>query len=92
MKEIARLVEAGLGGEDAVVDLATPARRAGEHAQPLELALVHRRLAAGVEHLDRRGAVVGGRNAVVTAEHDVRRVLLRLDLHLRAQAHAREVL
>ena len=45
----------------------------------------------GVHYLDRRRPVVPGWDPVVTAEHDMGRVLLRLDLHVRAQPHAHEV-
>ena len=58
------LVEAGLGREDALVDLAAPARGAGEDAQPLELLVGRRGVDDGVEHLDRGHAVVARRDPV----------------------------
>ena len=74
------LVEAGLGREDPVVDLAAPARRAREDPQPLEVLVGRGRLEPRVEHLDRRHAVVVRRDPVGLAEDDRRGVLLQLDL------------
>jgi hypothetical protein len=85
------LIEACLGGQDALVQLAAPARRARQDAKPLELVvrMLCRELA--VEHLDRRNSVVGGGNPVGTAEDDRRGVLLGLDLALGGEAHPRHV-
>ncbi len=57
------LVQPRLRRKDAVVDLACPTRASrASIAQALELVGVQRRLDAGVEHLDRRLAVVARRD------------------------------
>ena len=83
-----RRVETGLRRQDRVVELAAPARNARLDAAELELVVVHRRLEARVEHFDGAGKVRGD---AVTSEDEERRVLLHLDLALRAQAHANEL-
>ena len=85
------LVQAGLGGKDAIVDLAAPARARRQDAHALEI-LVGGGLGRGlgVQELDRRDAVVVVRDPFALAEDDQRRVLLGLDLDLRREACAKE--
>ena len=80
-------LEPGLRGQDAVVELPAPTRHAGLDPATLELVGVERRLELRVEHLDGTGKV--GPDPV-SAKHERRRVLLGLDLALRAQPHAHE--
>ena len=85
------LVEPRLGRQDRVVDLGSPARRAREDPQPLELLVGRRRLDVCVEHLDGGHAVVASRNPLGVAEDDRRGVLLRLDLALGGDPHPGQV-
>src|SRR6266542_4084378 len=84
------LVEPGLGGQHAVVDLVPPPRRTSLDPLALELLVVHRRLHVRVEDLDRRRAVVAVRDSGLAAEDDRRDVLLPLDLALRREPHPRQ--
>ena len=80
-------VSAGLRREDAVVDLATPARPAREDPKALQLLLagkLRRRL--GVEDLGRRHPVLVVRDPVRLAEDEDRGVFFWLDLDLRGKA------
>ncbi len=90
MKLTAAVDDARLGGEDAVVDLATEARRPRLDAQPLQVGVVQLLGAVGRRRVDdlvpRRAEVVArDRDAVrryrrSLAEPDVGVVLLELDL------------
>jgi hypothetical protein len=81
------LDEAGLGREDALVDLTAPGRCPGLDAPKLELGATERRLESHVENLDRRLAVLVGRDPGDPAAEDERRgVLLELDLGLGGEA------
>ena len=85
------LVEAGFGREDALVELAAPARRAREDTEALELLVRGLRGDFAVEHLHRRNPVVRRGNPFGAAENDRRGVRLGLDLALRREAHSRHV-
>src|SRR3954470_14957411 len=84
-----RRVEARLCRQDPAVDLAFPARDAALDPAQLELVLREGRLEPGIEGLPRTRPV--GRKALPTAEDERGRVLLGLDLALRAQAHPRQL-
>ncbi|RDI73269.1 hypothetical protein Gocc_3064 [Gaiella occulta] len=89
------LLEARLGGQHALVELAAEAWRGGQDAQPLELVggdalgAVRR---VGVEQLAGGNAVVVVRHAALDLPEDERRdMLLRLDRALRGEAEARKL-
>ena len=89
------LLEPRLGGEDPVVELATPRRRAGEDPEPLELVRRRsgRRSGLGVEQLGGGHAVVGGGIALraAAAEDDVEVCSSRSIVALRREAGAEQL-
>ena len=85
--DVGRL-EAGLGGEDPVVELLPPGRRTGLDAEQLQIGRLACEL--GVEHLDGRLAVVGGRDPVGAVEDDRARVLLPIERDLGGEARAQQ--
>ena len=92
VNETARSSRPASAGRIALVDLAAPARRAGEDAQPLELVVGAARRPTrrrAPRPPARRSRAFGIPSAL--AEDDRRGVLLGLDLALRGDPHPRQV-